>query len=91
MKKGNDIDNFFREGLEQPDIPFNDAHWQAMEERLHPKPKRRIAPVIWFAALSGLAAVLLIIFFVNKPADKKPYGSSEKREERDPAAPKGPR
>jgi len=71
MKKGNDIDNLFREGLEQPDIPFNEAHWQAMEERLHPKPKRLIAPVIWFAALSGLAAMLLIVFFVIKPADKK--------------------
>jgi len=71
MKKGNDIDNLFREGLEQPDIPFNDAHWQAMEERLHPKQKRRIAPVFWFAALSGLAAMLLIVFFVMKPADEK--------------------
>lgn len=71
MKKGNDIDNLFREGLEQPDIPFNDAHWQEMEERLHPKPKRRAAPVIWFAALSGLAAMLLIVFFVIKPVDKK--------------------
>lgn len=71
MKKGNDIDNLFKEGLEQPDIPFNDAHWQAMEERLHPKLKRRIAPVIWFAALSSLAAMLLIVFFVIKPADKK--------------------
>jgi len=71
MKKGKDIDNLFREGLEQPDIPFNDAHWQEMEERLHPKPKRSVAPIIWFAALSGLAAMLLIAFFVIKPADKK--------------------
>lgn len=71
MKKGNDIDNLFREGLEHPDIPFNDVDWQAMEERLHPKPTRRIAPVIWFASLSGLAAMLLIVFFIMKPADEK--------------------
>ncbi|KQR72281.1 outer membrane beta-barrel protein [Pedobacter sp. Leaf176] len=71
MKKGNDIDKLFRAGLEQPDIPFNDAHWQAMEERLHPKQKRRITPVTWWAALSGLAAMLLIVFFVIKPDDEK--------------------
>ncbi|MCZ4223680.1 hypothetical protein [Pedobacter rhodius] len=71
MKIGNDIDNLFKEGLEHPDIPFNDAHWQALEEHLHPKPTRRIAPVIWFSALSGLAAMLLIVFFVIKPAEKK--------------------
>ena len=75
MKKGNDIDNLFREGFEQPDIPFNDAHWQAMEERLHPKQKRRIVPLIWFAALSGLAAMLLIVFFVKNPIDKKSNSS----------------
>ncbi|GGI27667.1 outer membrane beta-barrel protein [Pedobacter mendelii] len=71
MKKGNDIDNLFKNGLEHPDIPFNDADWQAMEKRLHPKPKRRIAPIIWFSALSGLAAMLLIVFFVMKPAAEK--------------------
>ncbi|WP_316830773.1 hypothetical protein [Pedobacter aquatilis] len=72
MKKGKDIDSLFREGLEHPDIPFNEAHWEALEERLHPKPKRRIAPLIWFTALSGVAAMLVIAFFLLKPNAQKP-------------------
>ncbi|KQS41409.1 hypothetical protein [Pedobacter sp. Leaf194] len=71
MKNGNDIDKFFKEGLEEPEIPFNDAHWQAMEERLHPKPKRRIAPVIWFTAFSGIAAALVIVFFLMEPKKER--------------------
>lgn len=71
MKKGNDIDNLFREGLGDPEIPFNDADWQAMEERLDLKKKRRIVPLIWFTAAAGIAAMLLIVLFTMKPEAEK--------------------
>ena len=64
MKKGNEIDKFFKEGLESPDIPFNEADWLSLEERLHPKQKRRIVPIIWFTAIAGIAAMLIIAFLV---------------------------
>lgn len=69
MKEGKDIDKLFKDGLENPDLPFNDLDWDDLEERLHPKPKRRIVPVVWLAAAAGIAAMLLIVFLLVKPSD----------------------
>ncbi len=68
MKEGKDIDKLFKDGLENPDLPFNDLDWDDLEERLHPKPKRRIIPVVWLAAVAGIAAMLLIVFLLLKPS-----------------------
>jgi hypothetical protein len=67
MKEGKDIDKLFKDGLENPDLPFNDLDWDNLEERLHPTPKRRIVPIIWFAAVAGIAAMLLVVFLLVKP------------------------
>ena len=69
MKEGKDIDKLFKDGLENPDLPFNDLDWDDLEERLHPKPKRRIVPMVWLAAVAGIAAMLLIVFLLVKPSD----------------------
>ncbi|WP_316804561.1 hypothetical protein [Pedobacter nototheniae] len=66
MKEGKDIDKLFKDGLENPDLPFNDLDWDDLEERLHPKPKRRIVPMVWLAAAAGIAAMLLIVFLLVK-------------------------
>jgi hypothetical protein len=71
MKKGNEIDKLFKEGLESPDIPFNEANWLSLEERLHPKEKRRIVPIIWFAAVAGIAAMLLVVFLFLPKEDQQ--------------------
>lgn len=68
MKEGKDIDKLFKDGLENPDLPFNDLDWDDLEERLHPKPKRRIVPVVWLATAAGIAAMLLIVFLLVKPS-----------------------
>jgi len=70
MKEGKDIDKLFKDGLETPDLPFNDLDWDNLEERLHPSPKRRIIPLFWYAAVAGIAAMLLIVFLLVKPSDK---------------------
>ncbi|KQM74997.1 hypothetical protein ASE74_03195 [Pedobacter sp. Leaf216] len=71
MKDGKDIDKLFKDGLENPDLPFNDLDWDDLEERLHPTPKRRIVPLIWLTAVAGIAAMLLVVFLLVKPgADK---------------------
>jgi hypothetical protein len=67
MKEGKDIDKLFKDGLENPDLPFNDLDWDNLEERLHPTPKRRIVPIIWVAAVAGIAAMLLVVFLLVKP------------------------
>jgi len=70
MKEGKDIDKLFKDGLENPDLPFNDLDWDNLEERLHPAPKRRIVPLVWLSAVAGIAAMLLIVFLLLKPSVK---------------------
>ena len=67
MKEGKDIDKLFKDGLENPDLPFNDLDWDNLEERLHPTPKRRIVPLMWLTAVAGIAAMLLVVFLLVKP------------------------
>jgi len=69
MKEGKDIDKLFKDGLESPDLPFNDLDWDDLEERLHPKPKRRVIPLVWLAAAAAIAAILLIVFLLIKPTE----------------------
>ncbi|MBB6239977.1 hypothetical protein HDC90_004639 [Pedobacter sp. AK013] len=71
MKEGKDIDKLFKDGLENPDLPFNDLDWDNLEERLHPTPKRRIVPLIWLTAVAGIAAMLLVVFLLAKPSDNE--------------------
>lgn len=67
MREGKDIDKLFKDGLENPDLPFNDLDWDNLEERLHPTPKRRVVPIIWLTAAAAIAAMLLIVFLLVKP------------------------
>ncbi|NMN38322.1 hypothetical protein [Pedobacter sp. SG918] len=71
MKEGKDIDKLFKDGLENPDLPFNDLDWDNLEERLHPTPKRRIVPLIWLTAVAGIAAMLLVVFLLAKPSNNE--------------------
>lgn len=76
MKEGKDIDKLFKDGLENPDLPFNDLDWDNLEERLHPAPKRRVVPLIWLTAVAGIAAMLLVVFLLVKPNDNLPKNNS---------------
>lgn len=67
MKEGKDIDKLFKDGLENPDLPFNDLDWDNLEERLHPSPKKRTVPIIWLTAVAGIAAMLLVVYLLVKP------------------------
>ncbi|MFF5382028.1 hypothetical protein [Pedobacter suwonensis] len=67
MKEGKDIDKLFKDGLENPDLPFNDLDWDNLEERLHPSPKRRTVPIIWLTAVAGIVAMLLVVYLLVKP------------------------
>lgn len=70
MEKDNDIDQLFRNGLSEPDIPFNEFDWEKMEQKLDAKPRKRI-PAFWIFQAAGLVAAMLLIvlWFFSKPAD----------------------
>lgn len=64
MKKRNQIDKLFSEGL-SPDkdpIPYNQEDWRLLEQRLDAK-DRRNRMIFLFKTVSGVAAVLLLAFF----------------------------
>lgn len=62
MEEDNKIDQFFKHGLSDPDIPFRELDWEKMEHKLNAQKKKRVIPVWWFAG-AGIAAVLLIFLF----------------------------
>lgn len=65
MGKENDIDQLFKRGLDDPEIPFNELDWEKMARKLdaveEPK-KRRIVP-LWIFTASGIAAALAVFLF----------------------------
>lgn len=63
MKKENEIDQLFKKGMEDPDIPFNELDWNKMADKLDAAESRRRYP-LWLYAAVGTAAMLLIAFFV---------------------------
>ncbi|WP_421946252.1 hypothetical protein [Pedobacter sp.] len=70
MKVEKDIDKLFKEGLENPDLPFNEMDWVAMDKKLDKADKRRVIPFFWISAAAGVAAMLLIAFLVFNSSQK---------------------
>jgi len=62
MGRENEIDELFKRGLSDPEIPFNELDWARMERKLDEKKKRKIIP-LWVFTASGIAAAVLIFLF----------------------------
>jgi len=62
MEKGNGIDKLFKDGLHDPEIPFNELDWAKMEQKLDAQGKKRAIP-FWLFATSGIAAALVVGLF----------------------------
>jgi len=63
MKNENELDRFFKKGLAEPDLPFNELDWEKMEKKLaSQKPKRKL--LLWPIAAAGIAAAILLVFFL---------------------------
>lgn len=75
MKIDDNIDQLFKDGLSDPEIPFNEEDWKKMELKLDDENKRRIIP-LWLFTAAGIAAVFAIVLFwfftaPLLPAEKK--------------------
>ncbi|WP_158797707.1 hypothetical protein [Pedobacter sp. L105] len=67
MEDENEIDQLFKRGLSDPEIPFNELDWEKMERKLDAQEKKRILP-LWIFMAGGIAAALLIflsLFFLT--------------------------
>jgi hypothetical protein len=70
MEKGNGIDKLFKDGLHDPEIPFNELDWTKMEQKLDAQGKKRAIP-FWLFATSGIAAALVVgLFWFFAGSDK---------------------
>ena len=70
MEKDNGIDKLFRDGLNDPEIPFNELDWAKMEQKLDAGAKKRVIP-FWLYATSGIAAALVVgLFWYFSGSDK---------------------
>jgi hypothetical protein len=75
MKKENDIDQLFKKGLEEPEIPFNELDWKKMAARLDAS-KTSKDRSLWYA-MAGIAAAILLVFsffllsYDNQTVNKK--------------------
>lgn len=74
MKDEHNIDQLFKAGLGDPEIPFNEMDWEKMSKKLDAQEKKRILPVWWFVG-AGIAATVLIflltILLEEEPVNKK--------------------
>jgi hypothetical protein len=62
MENEDDIDKLFKQGLKDPEIPFNELDWERMEQKLDAKKTKRLVP-IWILTAGSIAAAILIFLF----------------------------
>ena len=79
MKKEHNIDQLFKKGMEDPEIPFNELDWQKMAQKLAASEARKTTP-LWIYAGAGVAAALLLVLFIfladqNQPTQKRQHKS----------------
>jgi hypothetical protein len=75
MKTEKDLDNLFKQGLEGPGNykDYRDGDWDNLEAMLD-KRKRRDVVAFWLPVVTGMAALLLMVFgwfFISPPARNK--------------------
>lgn len=58
------IDDLFREGLAPQEVPYEEAHWEAMERKFRKGRRRSIIRMLGIASLS--AAAVLVFFLIFK-------------------------
>jgi hypothetical protein len=63
MKKNQDINKLFQDQLEHFEVLPDEAVWNALQEKLQEKKKRRVIPIWWF--YGGVAAAFLVGLFLN--------------------------
>lgn len=69
----NNMDKLFKNGLKNPEMPFEEADWIAMERKLDAARAKKVR-LIWLVSLSAAAAIILAFFIAiwlpapfNKP------------------------
>ncbi|MGY4385002.1 hypothetical protein ACVWYN_002038 [Pedobacter sp. UYP24] len=60
MKNENKLDQFFKTGLSDPQLPFNELDWDKMASLLDSQKRKRIVP-LWLYTISGVAAALIVV------------------------------
>lgn len=70
MEEKHPIDHLFRDGLNDPNIPFDERAWESLSKKLHPRKKRMIPLLIWTG--SGVAAAIILAVILLWKTDRHP-------------------
>jgi hypothetical protein len=73
MEDDNEIDQLFKNGLTEPDIPFNESDWKKMEQKLDAKSRRKVVP-LWIVKATGLVAAIVLLVLLFFPKADNPSG-----------------
>lgn len=76
MKKQHKIDQLFKRGMEDPDIPFDELDWEKMVKKLAASETKR-KPSLWIYAGAGIAASLLLVLFLFLSDQKVPVDQTK--------------
>ncbi len=78
MKNENKLDQFFKTGLSDPELPFNKLDWDKMAGLLDPQKRKRIVP-LWLYTISGVAAALIVVilWFLSDTGQLRPKKLTE--------------
>jgi hypothetical protein len=60
------IDDIFKEGLENPDMPFNENHWVELEERLNERNSRSRHLLSNWWKWGAAAAIIAVLFLLGR-------------------------
>jgi hypothetical protein len=63
MKNENKLDQLFKKGLEDPEIPFNELDWIKMADKLDASAPEKVRPLWRYTAISAAAALFLLLFW----------------------------
>ena len=89
MENKDNIDKLFKEGLLEPEIPFNELDWEKMAGKLDLQAKRRKPTwLLWGSAAAAVILLGLFLVFLMPEQARKEQGKAVKVNKQQPAAAK---
>ena len=78
MKEEHKVDQLFKAGLSEPEIPFDEKHWEAMAEKLDAGQKKNTIPM-WLIAAASLAAMVIMGLFLLFSGSTEEHGKQKEK------------
>lgn len=71
MNEDHPIDRFFRSGLKEPDIPFDERDWKALSKKMQNDGSNNPSKTIWISGMLTLFLLITAGVYLNRIIEKK--------------------